>query len=393
MSGVRLSETENAITHALAGVVGSVAATGALFPLDSLRSIQQIRDGPPLGSFELLSALVKRFGLGGAISKLYQGMDATLGTMALSQALSFFMYEWLKAKLARLKGSANASVSPMESLVLAYLAGAINVTITTPLWTAAKRLQVAATAQRDADDDPAVDASSPSSPASAAVVSSEHLRKYEEAYEPLRLPSRRAPPAEPPRPMSLGDAVMTVIDDEGVWGLYRSLPVSLVLCANPALHFFVYEQVRQTMLGGSKRSLTALEGFSAGVVSKAIATVLTFPLQVVQTRLMAGVERSRGDDCEESAPASERHTERFGRPLGDPARVAMYAHRRPLDRTLIDALAGLLREGGVPALFKGMGPKLLQTVLNSGILFAVYERLLGVSRWVVILAFHKRLAA
>jgi len=362
MSDDGLSPGASAAAHALAGMTGSCAAMTLLYPLDSIRSILQTMtesEADGLSSAGLILRLVREDGLGGALAKLYGGIEATMGTLAASQAIYFFAYETLKSAW---RGKGTKPPSALETLALAYAAGVINATLTSPLWTAAKRVQLARMASRAAASD--------SFPATGRPL-------------PAERPSLTLPRAVAPASTSLGGMVMRIVAEEGVGGLFRSLPVSLVLCANPAIQFFVYERLRGSLTGGQSRSLSAVEGFAAGALSKAVATVLTFPLQVVQTRMQAGVDAVDGAGSDSDSDSDDDAKAGAGGP--GPARGGALAPRRA-GAGIWPALASLLREGGVAALFRGMGPKLLQTVLNAAIMFAVYERLLGGSRLLVFLA-------
>ena len=89
-------------------------------------------------------------------------------------------------------------------------------------------------------------------------------------------------------------------------------------------------------------------GFLLGAFTKLVATVATYPLQVAQTRLRA----SRGGSS---------FLEAF---------LDVYEKSRE----------GNGGTGTLSAYFKGMGPKMVQTVLNSAIMFYFYERLLLFAR-------------
>jgi len=120
---------------------------------------------------------------------------------------------------------------------------------------------------------------------------------------------------------------------EGVKSLFRGVPSGLMLCTNPAIQFLVYERLRRRFASaahhvvrwscvvatnppvgwhhGSRRGTltrrawglvimygymlrrhhhqTSLQAFVFGAVAKAVATVLTYPLQVIQARANANV--------------------------------------------------------------------------------------------------------
>lgn len=351
---------EEALAHALAGMSGSCAAMLLLYPLDTIRSAMQTRaaddDSSPSSPMAMVAKLVEEQGVSGALKGLYRGIGATMSTLAVSQAIYFFTYESFKGAAERFRNSGGGkprAPSALESLAVAYAAGAVNATVTSPLWTAAKRVQLWKASQ------------------GAGGAAGE----------------AKDPPEQP----TLLSAMASIVADEGVGGLFRSLPVSLVLCANPAIQFLVYERMRTTLAGKSGRGLSAVEGFAAGALAKAVATVLTFPLQVVQTRMQAGVDGPAAAAGTADSPDAKRDAVSAAaaeaEATADSASPALSVARRPAGAW--EALSALVAEGGAPALFRGMGPKLLQTVLNAAVMFAAYERLLGSSRLLVALALYK----
>ena len=135
------------------------------------------------------------------------------------------------------------------------------------------------------------------------------------------------------------DGVLTIAKDEGVGALWNGVGTSFVLSANPAIHFMVYETIKRFI---AKRrgstNLTSLELFLIGGFAKCVATVLTYPLQLLQCRQRAA--RKQGGAC-------------------------------PSARNIVEEV---LRTSGLLGLYKGMESKLCQTVLAAAIMFLTYEK-------------------
>jgi adenine nucleotide transporter 17 len=73
---------------------------------------------------------------------------------------------------------------------------------------------------------------------------------------------------------------------EGVASLWNGTVPSLILVSNPAIQFMTYEAIKRrlhVMFG--KQHLSGLVYFFVGAVAKAVATMATYPLQLVQTKL------------------------------------------------------------------------------------------------------------
>lgn len=73
--------------------------------------------------------------------------------------------------------------------------------------------------------------------------------------------------------------------EEGVAGLWSGVCSSLILTINPAIQFMVYEAMkRQMQKVYEARQLSSFVVFGVGAVAKTVATVLTYPIQLVQAK-------------------------------------------------------------------------------------------------------------
>lgn len=78
------------------------------------------------------------------------------------------------------------------------------------------------------------------------------------------------------------DGLRKICLREGPRALWNGTLPSLLLVCNPALQMAVYESIKRRLAG---MELGTVSYFLIGAVAKAVATVLTYPLQLVQTRL------------------------------------------------------------------------------------------------------------
>ena len=104
----------------------------------------------------------------------------------------------------------------------------------------------------------------------------------------------------------LFDAFRKIIAEEGVRGLYRGIVPQLLLTSHGAVQFMVYEELKSLSLSrgiaGSSASSSAsaaaserkangvfkagsLQPLAIGACSKIVATTVTYPYQVVKSRL------------------------------------------------------------------------------------------------------------
>ena len=79
---------------------------------------------------------------------------------------------------------------------------------------------------------------------------------------------------------------MKIAQQEGVTSLWNGTIPSLILVSNPAVQFMMYEAIKRRLHAlCDKQHLSGLVYFFVGAGAKAVATVLTYPLQLVQAKL------------------------------------------------------------------------------------------------------------
>jgi solute carrier family 25 folate transporter 32 len=144
--------------------------------------------------------------------------------------------------------------------------------------------------------------------------------------------------------------VGTILREEGVAGFYKGMWPSIWLVAHGAIQFTAYEEIKRRIVGlgraESASQLDTLDASVAGVASKFIATTITYPSQVLRSRLQQNTMGSR---------------------------EGMYQGTR-------NALQQTLRNEGVMALYKGFLPSIIRVLPSSAITFAVYEKTLQALR-------------
>lgn len=82
------------------------------------------------------------------------------------------------------------------------------------------------------------------------------------------------------------DGLIHIWKYEGVKNLWAGALPSLLLVANPAIQFMTYESIKRRVnasLAGAQPPAWIF--FTIGAIAKTIATTLTYPLQLVQTKL------------------------------------------------------------------------------------------------------------
>jgi len=143
--------------------------------------------------------------------------------------------------------------------------------------------------------------------------------------------------------------MVKISEEEGTLALWNGCMASLVLVSNPTIQFVVYDKIksiftlRATLQGRSH--LNGLEIFIIGAIAKAVATVLTYPIQLAQSRMRAHKTASK----EEGKKNQDSYT------------------------GTLDCLIKIFRKDGFFGWFRGLFVKLLQTVLTAAFQFMTYE--------------------
>ncbi|KAL0270586.1 UNVERIFIED_CONTAM: hypothetical protein PYX00_007944 [Menopon gallinae] len=281
---VSLFSYEN-VTRALAASAGSVVAMVTFYPLETVRSRLQLEDRESKNSWKVIKELVKEEG----VETLYRGIIPVLESICTSNFVYFYTFHGLRYLRS------NESRTAAGDLLFASIAGIVNVLTTTPLWVVNTRMKMEG-------------------------VKKNINRKYK----------------------SLLDGLIKIKKEEGLSALWNGTVPSLLLVSNPAIQLMVYESVKRHIqkltLNGKLGTVTI---FLAAAFSKSVATVLTYPLQLVQTKL--------------------RHGHDYKDLSSDVGTIGLILY--------------LLRKQGVPGLYKGMEAKLLQTVLTTALMFMTYEKI------------------
>lgn len=318
---------------AAAGSAGALAAMTVLYPLDRIRTIKQLGDDRR-GKWQILCELVDRHGLAG----VYAGLRPLLTAVGTSNFVYFYLYAALKQvvlHLRRKRSQRETSLSTFANLTVASIAGFLNVLITTPLWVVYTRF---------------------------AAGSRTGQAPYSGVCSALRCIAR----------------------DEGLAALWSGMTPSLILVANPTVQFVAYERLKLMLLsrklglqhkfGTIAAVMPALksgEYLLLGAFAKLIATLLTYPLQVVQTRLRAAQALEK---VAETASA-DRVRACSGGLRNSVALRAKTSNNVPRYSGTADCIRKTLKDEGARGLYAGMDAKLIQTCLNSAFMFVCYEHL------------------
>ncbi|KAJ6643381.1 Peroxisomal membrane protein PMP34 [Pseudolycoriella hygida] len=251
-------------------------------------SVEDPKKRQALGTLHLLKQLIREEG----VATLYRGMIPVLQSLCISNFVYFYTFHSLKAL------SSSSNQSAVRDLLLGSVSGIVNVLATTPFWVVNSRLKMKGlNGNRDGE-----------------------TTKYGNLFEGL----------------------MYIAQVEGVRGLWAGAVPSLMLVCNPALQFMMYESLKRRITKIAK-SPSAMTFFLIGALAKTFATVLTYPLQLVQTKLRHGHSNE--------------------------------SMKLPPNAGVFQMLLYIVKNSGIEGLFRGLEAKIWQTVLTAALMFATYEKI------------------
>ena len=244
-----MSSTIESLSHALAGSAAGVIAMALLYPLENVRVRLQVQVNEKKkaintqsvdvssverysGSIDCIQKVIDSEG----ISSLYTGLSSALIGVGVSSAVYFYWYNQLKTLTLQYQNK--RALSALSNIYVASVAGILNVFVTMPIWVINTRMTL--------------------NKSNRTIIST----------------------------------INDIIHNEGFSSFYKGLIPSLILVSNPAIQFVVYEQLIRTL---SKRrnkqskllQLSSTQFFILGAIAKAVATVLTYPYQVIKSRQQA----------------------------------------------------------------------------------------------------------
>ncbi|KAF2751997.1 calcium-binding mitochondrial carrier protein Aralar2 [Sporormia fimetaria CBS 119925] len=317
--------------HFVAGGLGGMASATLTAPLDVLKTrlqstyyqqhlvaVRAARGLPPIETMTLARSSLLHIRETGEIlfqvpkvegwRALFKGLGPNLIGVVPARAINFYAYGNGK----RIIGNKfnDGKEAPWVHLSAAAIAGVATGTATNPIWLVKTRLQL--------DKDTHTDGRG---------------RQYKNAF----------------------DCTMQTIRKEGITGLYRGLTASYLGVIESTMQWTLYEQMklalarREERLLSSGREPTAWDHtvawtgkITAAGSAKFIAAILTYPHEVVRTRLR-------------QAPMKDGRVKYTG---------------------LVQCFTTIFKEEGMAALYGGLVPHMLRVVPSAAIMFGTYEGVL-----------------
>jgi adenine nucleotide transporter 17 len=291
------------LVHAISGMIGGATAITAFYPLNVVRTRLQVTESKEM---ESMVGLALRMLREEGLPSLFTGWQSQVMALAASNFVYFYQYNGLRAMVQKMavRQGRSRELSAGTNLLIATVAGVINVLATTPLWVVSTRLSV----QRGGGGG---------------------------GYR------------------GMWDGLTRIAREEGIAALWNGTVPSLLLVSNPSIQFVCYERIK-LWLGERARlrgtPITPIEFFLMGAAAKTVATILTYPIQLAQSRLRA--MKAKGQQ--------QQHQQQ----------QVKYQYTGT-----VDVLLKVVQNDGPLGLFRGMEAKLYQTVATAALMFATYEQI------------------
>lgn len=145
---------------------------------------------------------------------------------------------------------------------------------------------------------------------------------------------------KPARKPSSFATLMALFQTEGPSALFAGILPALVLVVNPILQYTIFEQLKDIL--ERRRKITPRDAFFLGAIGKLLATSITYPYIMVKSK--------------------------------------MHIASKELPREgIMQSLRRIVKEEGCSGLYKGLVPKVTQSVITAAFLFAFKDALYEIS--------------
>ncbi|KAI9294026.1 mitochondrial carrier [Neoconidiobolus thromboides FSU 785] len=295
-----------ALDQSIAGLTAGAISTLLLHPMDLIKTKIQADDFKKLEnkriigrSISAIKSVIKTDSLLG----LYRGLSPNLVGSALSWSFYFGWYSIIKQQYHSDLGDGRISnkLSSTQYMLASAQAGALTVLCTNPIW----------------------------------VVKTRMLTSHKNQAGAYR---------------GLVDGLIKLVQFEGIRGMYRGLTPALFGTSHGAVQFMVYEELKKwkskkNLLKNKdiklKDGLPVMDYLWMASLSKTMASILTYPYQVVKTRLQKQVDLKSNTEY----------------------------------KTTLDTISKIFKNEGIMGFYKGLGPNILRVLPGTCITFTVYESL------------------
>ncbi|XP_038896110.1 nicotinamide adenine dinucleotide transporter 1, chloroplastic [Benincasa hispida] len=279
------------LCNAGAGAAAGVLAATFVCPLDVIKTRFQVHGLPNIGKGSLIVGSLQQIFNKEGLRGMYRGLAPTVLALLPNWAVYFTIYGQLKTFLG--SDDENHQLSIGANMMAASGAGAATTIATNPLWVVKTRLQT-------------------------------------QGMKSGVLPYRNTV-----------SALRRIASEEGIRGLYSGLVPALAGVSHVAIQFPTYEKIKSYLARRDNTTtdkLTARDVAVASSVSKIFASTLTYPHEVVRSRLQ-----------EQGFHSEKRYS------------------------GVADCVKKVFQQDGLPGFYRGCATNLLRTTPAAVITFTSFE--------------------
>ncbi|KAI0182141.1 mitochondrial carrier [Hypoxylon sp. FL1284] len=237
---------------------------------------------------------------------LYAGLDSAVFGISVTNFVYYYWYEWTRGFFEAAAARAGRASKKLTT-VEAMIAGAIAGSATVILTNPIWVVNTRMTTRRGQAEDEA------KTEAAAASAAPEAKKSQQQ-------------------PTTIG-TLMALLRDEGPQALFRGVVPALVLVINPILQYTLFEQLKNAYERRRKRNVTPTVAFFLGAIGKLFATSITYPYITVKSQMHVAADGEKREG-------------------------------------MTQAIRRVIKEEGYSGLYKGIGPKVTQSVMTAAFLFA-----------------------
>ncbi|OWT38017.1 solute carrier family 25 (mitochondrial folate transporter), member 32 [Cryptococcus neoformans] len=339
-----------------AGLVSSIVTC----PLDVVKTrLQAQAASVNHKDYQTVEMIIKDIWTSGGFRGFYRGLGPTLAGYLPTWGIYFTVYDMVKDRLGAWAAHSDLPTNPsMVHIVAAMTAGATGTCMTSPLWVIKTRLM--------------------------AQVGPSDQARYRNTLE----------------------AIVDIYRNEGFRAFYKGLLPSLMGISHVAVQFPLYEKAKSWAdhnTEGDHSTLTPSTILICSAFSKMVASIATYPHEVLRTRLQIR-KSSPKSNSSSSNPSKPSHPplslssmppnylpSANGKPhppLDASSSTASHAHTpsdhqtRPLWRSLIkrrkeggiiDTFLSIRNQDGWRGFYRGLSINLIRTVPSSAVTMLTYE--------------------
>ncbi|UOH79779.1 hypothetical protein LQV05_000790 [Cryptococcus neoformans] len=339
-----------------AGLVSSIVTC----PLDVVKTrLQAQAASVNHKDYQTVEMIIKDIWTSGGFRGFYRGLGPTLAGYLPTWGIYFTVYDMVKDRLGAWAAHSDLPTNPsMVHIVAAMTAGATGTCMTSPLWVIKTRLM--------------------------AQVGPSDQARYRNTLE----------------------AIVDIYRNEGFRAFYKGLLPSLMGISHVAVQFPLYEKAK-SWAEGDHSTLTPSTILICSAFSKMVASIATYPHEVLRTRLQIRKSSPKSNSSSSifsSNPSKPSHPplslssmppnylpSANGKPhppLDASSSTASHAHTpsdhqtRPLWRSLIkrrkeggiiDTFLSIRNQDGWRGFYRGLSINLIRTVPSSAVTMLTYE--------------------